>query len=155
MGVTCFHCRTSQAPKCIPDEIMVRTIGLILLSGYFSNLRISSIVGALSFAACLPFGNPLVIFFHGMSISALSQNTFNDFTKFFKVADVISAFSTLSFWNCRNRIIWFNFQLMLIFPLSAKWLHLISTSLISISNWINQRMFLAFFHNTFVLVLTW
>jgi hypothetical protein len=33
--------------------------------------------------------------------------------KFFKVAAVISSFSTLTFWNCKNRIIWFSVQLVL------------------------------------------
>jgi hypothetical protein len=43
---------------------------------------ISIFVGALSLAACLPLGRPLVTFFHGISISVLSQNTFNDFINF-------------------------------------------------------------------------
>jgi hypothetical protein len=67
-------------------------MGFILLSGYSTIFLISSIVGALSFAACLARGNPLAIFFHGIEISETSQNNLIDFTKLRKVAAVISPF---------------------------------------------------------------
>jgi hypothetical protein len=93
-----------QAPTLIPDEVMVYTIGLILLSGYFSNLRISSVVVLYH----LPLVFPLAVLLLFSSMECLYQHCNKILLmilKFFKVADVISAFSTLSFWNCRNSII--------------------------------------------------
>ena len=51
-----------------------------LLSGYSIILKISYIVGALSSAYLFPFGRPRVIFFHGMTISVISQNILSDLT---------------------------------------------------------------------------
>lgn len=81
MGIICFHLRESHTPILIPEDTIVQTTGLILLSGQFVNVRISSMVGALSLDDSLAGGNPLVIFFQRIGISDISQNNLSAFTK--------------------------------------------------------------------------
>lgn len=53
-------------------------MGFILLSGYSTILRISSIVGARSSAAFLPFGRPRVIFFQENGGQKTPNNSFQE-----------------------------------------------------------------------------
>ena len=83
---------------------------LWFVSGYSHSCCISSIVGALSSACLLSFSSPLIIFFHWMGISDISQNNIIALIKFLSVAPVIFSFSTLSFWNCKNLTMQLNAQ---------------------------------------------
>jgi hypothetical protein len=77
MTMLMFYHNTAEHPEhqdLFLDEIIVITIGFILLSGYSMILWISPKVDALSSAYILPFGRPRVIFFHGMTMSVTSQN---------------------------------------------------------------------------------
>jgi hypothetical protein len=48
IGLKCFHFKYIHDDKRIPEDIITRTIGLILLSGYSNNFFISSMDGGLS-----------------------------------------------------------------------------------------------------------
>ncbi len=66
--------RKIQASSYTILQPIYTIISLILRSEYSIFLRISSSVGVLSFANLLAFGRPLVIFFHVMTMSFISQN---------------------------------------------------------------------------------
>jgi hypothetical protein len=76
--------------KPLPEEAIEQTMAFILLSGYSDIFLISQIVGILSSAYLLPFGRPRVIFFQGIGMSAISQNSLMLFMQFMTVAPVIS-----------------------------------------------------------------
>ena len=69
------------------------------------------------------FGNFSGNFFQWIGISVISQNNFIVFTKLRRVPPEISAFSTLSFWYCRNLIILLNAHFWSSSPFVAKRLH--------------------------------
>jgi hypothetical protein len=89
----------------------------ILLATFTKNSMVRLLEHIL-FIEFLPLGSPLVLFFHGIDISFISQNNFMALTKLWIVAPVISFLSTLSFYACRKlRMLLSNHLLLLLLSL--------------------------------------